>query len=525
MTDILLKLKMAFNHGFVLSFDSDKQDTATIPCGQCQTDGISTVSNAFCMSCFDFLCRKCKIKHVQTYINHSVSTDLTKCGDFLQLTKKISAAKQDLIQTQNEAKDNLTIAERYKEKALEVIKEERENINKMLDEQKAKINVEVDELEKEVSDKITEKYTADCNKFQSILDDTESLKKDLEDITPIPNNQQTSLDESEFFTTIADSQQKLATIKPKVRRASACNEVTKYKFEPKWKNHCTGRMTISKLGTILVLDSKKSRAVVENIQDINVRASTEAQTCSIKGMCSMSKHFLVVADSQNKSLKVLKKDNHEIVATVTMPTEPRGVTEVKDNQIAVTLPQSKIIQILQMTKQNNLSKSYSIEVNGICQDIVYNKGKLIVTFAFPNHIQVLNMNGRLIQKIEPSHRVLEGSSYSSIGISPDHNIIYVIDQDQDSVFSMTTDGKIKAIYRDKLLEKPRSLTVDNKGYVYVSGMAMVQKLSPDLTKGVIVLDSSHRIKCMKSLLHSENLLYVGMLVQDKIKSFEITCDF
>lgn len=495
-------------------------------CNPCSKGGTVNKANAFCTLCLDFLCERCKVQHLQTFTDHDIITDnLGHCKTFLDLTKKCSIAKQELIQTKNEAENNTKLAELYRDNAMEAIKAERENIDKMFERKKEELHAELDNLEKEIKDIIETKYTSDLENFQTIIEDTESFETDLEKIIPNLEIQPQSLHEDNFISTMTNCKQELTKIKPWLREATSRNEVTKYRFEPKWEQNYT-KMEIKRLGAIQVLDSTKATSAVTHSLDINVRSPLDTDTCSIRGMCFLSKNFLVVVDSQNNCLKVLEREKFQVVSQVLTQTGPHDVTRVKDNQIAVTFPSHRMIQVLSMTKSNSLTKSHDIAFDGACRGIAYNHGKLVVSSDFPGQIQILDINGSVLQKIELGHPVktLTGwTSYTSIGLSPDHKMIYIADYEQDTVTCMTLKGKVRAIYRNRHLEKPLALTVDSKGFVYVSGLARVHELSPDLSQGRILLDRTHKIHSVQCLLHcdTENALYVGMLLQDTIKVFNI----
>ncbi|XP_060553280.1 uncharacterized protein LOC132714409 [Ruditapes philippinarum] len=492
-------------------------------CNQCFIRGHKHNAVSFCPSCYTFLCQACTTDHKQKIQDHGLITDdFELCEEYVKLKKKINYATIELTQTGNEADNEAYLAELYRDKAIEEIHKEREKINIMLDKEKIRINSELDEMERKIKSRILEKYTKDFEKFKSVKEEAESVKEDIQTL----NQTYESLQQmpSNISKIVATCQEQYAALEPKVKQAVHHNEVTQYKFEPEWEQSMK-KMSVPKLGHILTLDPVKATEIVTYKGEINVHSpAVDREFCNIKGMCILSTQLLVAADQQNNSLKLLDREQGKLVSTIPMPTGPRDVTTIKGTQIAVTLPNMKVIKILTLSSDGTVSNDSFIPVHGACRGIIHNNGIFIVSFGFPkSEIKIIDMNGTVIKNMDIRRNPESQSSLAGLGMSPDQKMIYVADEDNGSVTCLTTSGKVKAIYKNPNFERPRGVAVASNGLVYVTGKGKVHELSPNLGHGRIVMDRSHGINFIQSLLYceQENLLYVGMIAQNTIKKFHI----
>jgi sugar lactone lactonase YvrE len=122
-------------------------------------------------------------------------------------------------------------------------------------------------------------------------------------------------------------------------------------------------------------------------------------------------------------------------------------------------------------------------------------------------VKILNMDGKVLSTIKTDS---DGGKLFSccfgIALSKDHNTIYVSDFNKDSVTSLTLDGHIKAIYKDKDLKQPWGITVDDEDNVYVcsTGNNCIHRLSPECEKLQVFQDVNGH-----SVFHTNNKLFVG----------------
>jgi DNA-binding beta-propeller fold protein YncE len=154
------------------------------------------------------------------------------------------------------------------------------------------------------------------------------------------------------------------------------------------------------------------------------------------------------------------------------------------------------------------SSAKQVHVKRPCWDLEHCNDKLFLIRG--KQIQICNIKGQELKLIEhDSARVAMFKDMTGISLSPDGQTIYVTDVDKNSVTSMTLDGNVNAVYKDKDLKKPGGITVDKDGYVYVysTDTRSVHQMTADLSRvQIIIEDVSGGAITFSS---TENKLYLG----------------
>jgi DNA-binding beta-propeller fold protein YncE len=154
------------------------------------------------------------------------------------------------------------------------------------------------------------------------------------------------------------------------------------------------------------------------------------------------------------------------------------------------------------------STTKPVDVNSPCSYLEYCNDKLFLSLI--NEIQISNIKGQELKTIKHDSAGVAMFKYvMDISLSPDGQTIYVTDLDKSSVTSMTLDGNVKAVYKDKDLKEPAGITVDKDGYVYVrsTDTRSIHQLTADLSRvQIIIEDVSGRAITFSS---TENKLYLS----------------
>ena len=141
---------------------------------------------------------------------------------------------------------------------------------------------------------------------------------------------------------------------------------------------------------------------------------------------------------------------------------------------------------------------------------------LIVTNqADPIRIEILSLNGTVIQKIENEANgyKLFRSLVEYVALSNDKTIIYVPDFWEHSVTLLTLNGKVKAVFKDKTLLHPKGICVNRSGIVFVAGFSSntVHQIVPGSDKLELLLDQNNGLQNPITINYCdfEDKLYVG----------------
>lgn len=399
----------------------------------------------------------------------------------------------------------------------------------MLKKQREEIKIYFDKLESEIETKfitITENNVKRQNmveKFQKQL--KASLQK---------SDQQTSATMEKIVEDLKDLEDTLEKLKQE-------NRVDHFKYEPS-KQIKEMMLAIKELGTLL-LDGPTDRTdgistqIVENQNSTNgvqthtkretsikARTKTDEKPCTITGVCCLSDGFIVVVDCGNSLIKMIDTFNNKTVSSVAVESDPHDVTMVTDNIVAVTLFFKRKIQFFTVSQSRELSLLNFLETSTPCYGIIYSQDKITVTHK--DKLEVINMKGENLKSFTTDSEGNQLFSHAKyLTQSPDHGTIYVSDYNNNTVKSLTTDGKVKAVYKNAELQMPFGLTVDKSGHVYVCGYNSnnIHRISGDLSKGQVILDASNGIVNPQCVDYNsqKNTLYVGMWCNDTIRIYQL----
>jgi DNA-binding beta-propeller fold protein YncE len=237
--------------------------------------------------------------------------------------------------------------------------------------------------------------------------------------------------------------------------------------------------------------------------EIHVNTDSDKESPSVLGVTLTHQHFVLVADRPNSTIKAIDLRKQTLISELKLEDEPWSLAKINEDKVAIGTMSG--IQILCISKSGLLSKTEGKIPTKLCFGVVYSSGNFIV--AASSCVEILNMNGKVLRTIKTDSD--GGQLFTNcfeIAISKDHNTIYVSDCSKESVTSLTLDGHIKAIYKDKDLKGPWGITVDDENNVYVSssGNNCIHRLSPECKKIQIFQD----VKAI-CVFHTNNKLFVG----------------
>ncbi|XP_045183564.2 uncharacterized protein LOC123542002 [Mercenaria mercenaria] len=270
-------------------------------------------------------------------------------------------------------------------------------------------------------------------------------------------------------------------------------------------------------GTVVELENEldpcNSTEYLESSElgQINIKSETDKKTCYAIGLAFLSTEQLAVADKANKNLKIVDVSYDRIVSEIKLSSSPRDVTFIPPDQLAVTFGDEERIQLLSTAK--GLKKAEQIRTVGKCRGIKYDDGKLIVVYDTKTRakIKILSLNGEVLCKFQSngSGTVLVNEP-KYIGLSPDHNHMYVTDISKMCILRLSRLGNVQGTFgRDRFI----GVAVSAGGSVYACSKSgnTVYQLSDDLSKVQTVLTTDNGIKepIALSVSNAKNMLYVS----------------
>jgi hypothetical protein len=199
--------------------------------------------------------------------------------------------------------------------------------------------------------------------------------------------------------------------------------------------------------------------------DIKVRVRTDKKPCYITGATFLFDGRVILADDSNKNVKLFGTD-YKPLSSITLNSSPRDIATISHVEIAVTLPNEKMVQIFKIgTKDIEKDRSQVLSID--CYGITFHEDEMYVTSGWSSEreIQVLKSSGEFSKKIRLSKGVFRYPLY--ITIDPKSKTMYVSDY-INGVIALDMGGKMvfQCINKD-IGTYYKGLTVTTPGQLYV----------------------------------------------------------
>lgn len=388
------------------------------------------------------------------------------------------------------ALQNIKKVEQYQAAATAEIRKYRKQINNVLD-----------VWEKDAIEQVNDIMETDIGHIKSVLEECAKLVNEIQQVSEVTEYKtkmfEVNVIETEVKNTYReykfisnDSISNLLKVETKIGDVEVTHEVA---------------------GLYNNLNNGFDNFVPTYLEEINVKTESDTFDCDITGMAMIGNHRLVVADIDNKSLKTVDTKHKKVTSQLCFSSGPWDLTMVHRGQIAVTIPNEKIIQFVLTT--GGLTKDRHLKLNGECHGITYRREYLIVSFRSPGKVQIMTLQGRVLKIINQDvhqNKLFEWPDY--VAVNRDGDYIYVSDWYRNAVTRLSWKGEVTGVYKDKIGTKMAGLAVASDGNVLVCKRTShsIVKLSPDCKLDEIVLEEKHGLKYPWSLCfcEEENKLYV-----------------
>ncbi|XP_053389579.1 uncharacterized protein LOC128552555 [Mercenaria mercenaria] len=460
----------------------------------------SKVTEYFCRSCDTLGCSACITTNhrVCQNVDHvpDIVVDLEKHEEFQKFAEYFDKKHTLLKERKDKINSRKTEVQDMKKHAKAELKKQRDEINKFFDHLEAEMDKKITSIDK--NNKDTLKAASDrCN---IINDELNKMKTAVE--TNRKNGQK-----CELFIKMKRSKPEIKKLDSQFEMLYEASKVQRYKL-----------VQSTQIEEIMKNTTEICRMLTAKlVSEIDVSSCKDKIKPRIEGMSVVQGHYLTVTDSSNKAVKIIDTRNGRVTSEITLDCDYVGtVTNAKSGQIVVSLTshepeyQSNLLT-LTVSASGVLSKGNVITTERPTYDVVGIAQHLYVLHR--DEMIVLDMHGNVLKTIG-----CDCSFLPSIAASPDKKTMYLTDYFNNSVTSMTTvECKITATYKDKDLDKPFGVTVDDEGFVYVRSKGGIHQLTKDCTKVQIISDDV----LSRVITHSDadNRLYVGEL--EKVKVYEL----
>ncbi|XP_052285879.1 uncharacterized protein LOC127881779 [Dreissena polymorpha] len=417
-------------------------------CGGCESRNTYESAEYFCATCTKFLCRKCIDPHDQIYANHSKygrgetnKWPLTKkmeelllkcnvhkeeklkmiCQDHSQLcctdcaflnhrqctnVALISESAKNLSTDMQQLSNNLqTIVgelNKFKSKQEASIQSVEESCNEKRQEIKdfrKKLNAALDALENTSLKELDEIRTTMLTSLKKDVDNCIQLGDDLKTLIEAVNGLcDKSKKEIEFIASrkcvdkiqASESYLKKNPVKLQSFIFHANIDIEQYLS----KQSSLGKSVDSIHSLRHKMNPNQQLTVKRKSEYIVKMSSDTSQTFSIYGICSTPSDQVIVADYQNKKVKLLDQ-HYNVSSHCDMSSGPLGICQISSSEVAVTLAGNEV-QFISVSN-GQLVSGRKISLQHAAYGIAHHEGELYITSG--TALYHYNMTGTLVKKL------------------------------------------------------------------------------------------------------------------------------
>ena len=253
---------------------------------------------------------------------------------------------------------------------------------------------------------------------------------------------------------------------------------------------------------------------VDSSREVNIQLSSDSNCPGITGCAFMSDGGVVLCDQINSNL-ILLSDIFTVKERLHLDSNPWDVSLVNSNNVMVTLPNRKKLQLIQVIPSLKIGRSikvdrecYGVQVVG---DLIY-----VTCHNCPGEgeVLVLDMNGTVTHRFgQPDKKQPVFSRPNYITVCPSSRRMFITDSSTDTVSCMMSDGTVVYQYKDEKLRDPAGVCVDGGGNAIVCGRwtGNVQVIRADGTKCCTLLTSRDGVygPCSVAYRQSDNTIILG----------------
>ena len=410
------------------------------------------------------------------------------------------------------------------------------------------LNQYLDKKEKELIQETEKRRQNDIKSLHQIRDDCKTMSQQMSDTKT--NLRKMEKQSSDLLIACTDTATKMNEMKDRMDKYDKTSKPFIYQFTKSEFSISLGSSRCP-IGSITKVEQSKQDSKPKrgnrNLQNVNVdtkvMSTADWEHCqfeverdliikcaqdeigsTITGLALLRPNVLLVADYENMCVKRVNINTGAINAYLRLPSGPWDITILGLDQAAVTLPNIRKIQFISTSSELSLLHVTTVdgECHGICSTT---DDKLIVSFIEPGKVEVLNINGSVLCTISTDARgksLFSYPFYLTVVTENDQEVIYVSDQDTDTLTKLTMTGQVLLTYRDKDLKCPQGLTSPDDGQLLVCGCGSdnVQLVSRNGKKvrtllfedgvvrpQIICYDASMRTLCVASYYRSEIKVY------------------
>ncbi|XP_052778407.1 transcription intermediary factor 1-alpha-like [Mya arenaria] len=406
---------------------------------------------------------------------------------FNKITASTKSVDEDGLTNINELREFRNEINQYFDKReselLAEIEEKKRKSKSLLDEQKSKCQ----DMKTACDNFISNLQTQESNNIQLFI----SGRKALKELTSLQTTLNDVCNKSRVpryqFRRDPSTEQLLASITAigrleKTDSASTSEQQNRQQELKQQQQQQATQAYSTPLKVPLLGSADLSLAKFSRQPDIQMKTTADTSNCSLTNVTLLPGGMLLLADSDNNSVKLLDTETSTVVSKVKLPGDPCDLCLLPGDRAAVTLPCELKIQFL--STKCNVSLQDIVEVGEECYGIDFYDDNLIVSFSYPGKVVMMDMKGKVnksVDKDSSGKPLFRFPYYLTVTRESHRPSVYMSDTGTSIITMLSTSLQVLKIFKAAALINPRGLTAVGDTQLLVCGFG---------SNNIVLLDTS-----------------------------------
>ncbi|XP_060587197.1 uncharacterized protein LOC132742751 [Ruditapes philippinarum] len=437
------KAKISRSHQILRKDDFDKLQATQEPYNEC-TEHCSIhkkeIINFYCPSHHALGCKGCIHLDHRTCKIDNIPEKCTGIAD----DKDFDDVMQKLGEKLKEAEE---ISERAKRSSCD-INDNNKEIIQAITEFRKDINDRLDRMQQDVLKDTEGIKSNNCRIVQMVLDKCGNIISDINSLQSRLHLSKAKHQNGQVYIDIKRSESVLKSDILNEAQESLMNTTIHYSFQRNadLETVLTKKRVFGEIVNPPGHEATKKTKYDDDLivkEGINVQTKSDKTTSFITGCAVLNMNELVLADNENKKVKLVSIENRLVQKERALDTRPWDIAVMSQDQFAVTMPVIKNIVV--MTTDDKLSYVRSIKVGRECYGIDFNQDCLYVACLSPPSVIVLNIKGDILYNFSLNFLTIGFAPY--IAVSRDPKLMFISDSGHNSVMSVSLQGEVRVAYK------------------------------------------------------------------------------
>jgi len=192
----------------------------------------------------------------------------------------------------------------------------------------------------------------------------------------------------------------------------------------------------------------------------------------INDIAVVSDNRLLVIVKGNKRVILMNSQTGGTVAQITLKCHPRRVC-MFDNTMAVVTLKDRSLQLINING-DSLELGRSFRLDGNVWGVARSEDRLIVSYVSPPGLEVLFMDGRVIQKFNNQAAGVDVFKCPVFIATSADGMVYVSDGNKSTITQLDLNLHVIRTYSDPILQQPYGIICVNADQCWYAAMATTE---------------------------------------------------